>query len=129
MFAIEANQMIDTLHDLYPSWNPTATQLEAIRHKLCQFPFADAKAAALETYEPGKRLAPVDAILAECRRLAKERNDKARAAEQAAEQVRPVVTQEESNAIWAESAAKGNVFAMQWCDRHNIAYEKEQIPF
>jgi hypothetical protein len=86
MFAIEANQMIDTLHDLYPSWNPTATQLEAIRHKLCQFPFADAKAAALETYEPGKRLAPVDAI-------------------------------------------KGNVFAMQWCDRHNIAYEKEQIPF
>lgn len=126
MYAIESNEVILKIQELYPAWNPTATLLEAIRHKLRSFDLADTKAAVLETYEPGRRTAPLDAIFAECRTTAARR----RRSENSRPEVGPLCTKEEADAIWAKRAAEGDTLAKMWCNKHNIPYEaKEAIPF
>ena len=129
MLKVQTQEILDMLHDLYPGWNPTATQLEAVRHKLVMFEVADAKEAVLATYDPAKRVAPLDVLFSACVRTVAARKKEAQ--RQESEQPSgPLVTDEQRRQILIDGAEKGNGVCMALCRKRGIAFKvPEHIPF
>lgn len=118
MLHVESQKIIDQVKDLYPSWEPTATQMEAISHKLICFQRADARQAVLDSYDPTKRTAPVQAIFAACRKIVADRKQQAQQIETAA--AGPVFTTDDLDTMYRRRAEKGDAFALEMCRRRGI---------
>lgn len=130
MLHCETDRIIEKLHDLYAGWNPTATQLEATKHKLTNFTIEDANEAVLETYDPAKRVAPLDEVFKACiGKVAKRTKAKKEIEQQQVETVQ-VVTDEERLRILIEGAEEGNGVCQALCRKRGIAFkERVEIPF
>jgi hypothetical protein len=122
MLHIEAEAVVAKLYDLYPGWNPTSTMLEAIKHKLTPFAPEAVEQAILDSYDPGKRTAPLEAILAAVRRAAADRAKRVQAAERMAAAPQRVVTTDEVNAMYVERARAQDAFAQAMCRRRGLDF-------
>jgi hypothetical protein len=121
MFLIETEEIIEKLRGLYPAWNPTATEIEALKHKLKSYDADQARQAVLDTWEAGKRTAPMAAILTSLAQADRQRKLAARQRMEREMAETPVVTDEEVRRHWAEAAAAGSELARKMCRSLGIA--------
>jgi hypothetical protein len=126
---LEAADHLARLAQLYPKWNPTGAQREALGVQLTRFAAADVRAAMDETYAPGKRVAPMEAILAACRRRTAEKKKAVERAAAAAVERAAVVTDAEAKANYQRMAAKGSAFAIAMCKKLEIEVPACEVPF